>query len=140
MADKKKPTSKKDSSKAVAKRAPSELSPAGAVKTSEGKEVAQYRRMQIVGKVESSSYSNPFPSPEDVAQYDKVRPSIVEWLMRMAERGQFLEFAERFVGQILAFVLGGGFLFVAFHATNAFIPLSGAALWGGIVYFLKNKK
>ena len=145
MADKKKPSpkktsSKKTGSKAIAKRAPSGLSRADTIQMPDGKGLVTQRVMQVTGKIENSSYSNPLPSPEDVAKYNKVRPALVECLMQKILRDQILGFVERLIGQLLAFGLGCGFLFVAFRSQNAFIPLSGAALWGGIVYFLKNKK
>ena len=146
MAEKKKPpvkkaSSKKTGSKALAKRVSREAEKADLAKKYEGKPVVISSPivMEILSILRKFFHSGPLPSPEDFAKYDKVLPGAAERMMRMTEQNRNLRFVERYSGQFFAFVLGGGFLFVAFHSQNAFIPLSGAALWGGIVYFLKNK-
>ncbi len=151
MADLKKPTSqkaspKKSGSKAVVKRASSEVKKIDPAKEYEGKNIviSQPVIMECLSILRKVFHSGPLPSPEDFAKYDKALPGAAERLMRMTERNQILRFIERYSGQLFAFVLalvlGGGFLFVASHSQNAFISLSGASFLAGVVYFLKNKK
>ncbi len=133
MADKKKPASKKASpeksgSKAVARRASSEVTQTNSVK--------EYEEKNIVIS-QPVVHSGPLPSPDDFSKYNKGLLNAAERIMRMAERGQILRFIERFGGQFLAFLLGTGTLvllgFIAFKAPSPYAFPSGIAGVGVVV-------
>ena len=108
MADKKKlpvkkASSKKTGSKAVAKRASSEVEKADPTQGHEEREIISSSIMELMN-VRHSFHFGPLPSPENFANYNKGVPDAAERILSMAEHSQRSRSKRSFLIPILIFM------------------------------------